>query len=195
MPALWWARLFNQRYAILLANLTHALTLPGAERAPRRKTIAAAATDAPKLESLIRWCRDEMTLAIAPIARYLTLLPIDDRPDSPKAGAPFELDGTGPALPDDEKTRWCAHQRLIDETRLLIKEFRQTVPDPLGIITAIEAIDRSRADFIALQLTHETKKSLERADAIAKKIDAETKARKKPPVKRSKNGRGPKDEA
>jgi hypothetical protein len=286
-PALAWARLFNKRYAVLLANLTHALTLPSASPAgprpsPRdpkagemaksaydgltvRKfaalTTAQIATLSPEqignlrvalieamtegqlkaldivqlkaltsdqvlalsanavealdparlewlgtpaldaltgtrraelseaqravaalvkrnreqLEMLIRWSRDEMTLALAPLARHLTHLPINDQPNAPRAGAPFELDSTGPSLPDDEKSRWCAHQRLIDETRLLIAAFPQPVDDPLGLISAIQAIDRVRADFIAQQLTRVTQESRDEADAIAGRIDKEWK--------------------
>jgi hypothetical protein len=87
------------------------------------------------------------------------------------AGAPFELDGTGPTLPHDERTRWCAHQRLIDDTRLQIAEFQRADDDPLGILPAIEAIDRGRANFIAEQLTQVTKESLAHVDAIAKRIE------------------------
>jgi hypothetical protein len=283
-PALRWARLFNKRYSILLANLTHALTLPapapgyralgpvapgksldedelgyltheriaglhpsrvralttaqvndlsddcvakmsieqvaafgtdqlhalsasqiralatkalGALDPPRiaslntealdallsyrekaiseaqKETAALAFKNHVQLEALIRWCRDEMILVIAPIARYLTRLPIRAGEDLPTAGAPFELSGTGPTLPADEKTRWCAHQRLIDETRLMIAAFPQPVDDPLGLHSAIEAIDRGRADFIADQLTSVTRESLERADAVADRIETE----------------------
>ena len=81
--------------------------LSKAERKP-----LSGAKNHEQLEALIRWTRDEMTLVIAPIARYLTELSNSYKKDSQMAGAPFELDGTGPTLPDDEKTRWCAHPAI-----------------------------------------------------------------------------------
>ncbi len=121
------------------------------------------------LQMLIRWTRDEMTLVIAPIARHLTHLAITDEPGSPKAGAPFELDSTGPSLPDDEKARWCAHQRMIDETRLLTLYIEED-GDPLHLRGAIWAIDRLRADYIAEQITWATKRARSRADEIAGRL-------------------------
>jgi hypothetical protein len=122
-----------------------------------------------QLRYLIRWARDEMTLVIAPIARYLTQLPVRG-PDSKRAGAPFELESTGPTLPGDEKAQWCAHQRLIDETRLLLHIFPEST-DPLNLRSAIRAIDRDRAEYIAAQLTRVTRESRERTDKIAEDID------------------------
>ncbi|MBI1761948.1 MAG: hypothetical protein HYR56_10980 [Acidobacteria bacterium] len=90
-----WAHLFNLRYRLLLAHLSHYLRLDQSQ-APALGT---------QREKLRDWTFNEMVSRLGPIARQLVQMPKDDPPGKYHAGPPFELPYTL-NLPQRETDRW-----------------------------------------------------------------------------------------
>lgn len=117
-----WAQLFNLRYRILLARLSHVLRLdqalfitgPGAHQGDRTAR-----------GLLLIWTFDEMR-RLRKIATKLVQLPKDDPPGELHAGPPFELPYTL-NLPEDEPQRWRTH---LDISRAAVRLIREKLqPD------------------------------------------------------------------
>jgi hypothetical protein len=120
-----WAHLFNVRYRMLLADLTHALHLPGPMQEGHTLTGRG---------HLRNWTFVEMTgnpdagmeAGLRGIARMLVTLPLKETPaaaDPIHAGPPFELPYTL-NLPDGEADRWRLHLALLDTSHDLIARIR-----------------------------------------------------------------------
>jgi hypothetical protein len=112
-----WAHLFNIRYRMLLADLMHALHLPGPLESDGEPTIRGHLRDWAFLEM-----RGRPRAGLRGLAGRLVTLPLKQAPgqaDPANAGAPFELPYTL-ALPDDERDRWRLHLALLDTSGDLI---------------------------------------------------------------------------
>jgi hypothetical protein len=116
-----WAQLFNLRYRLLLANLSHFLRLsqelyitePGphlGDRTPRGL--------------LLIWTFNEMR-HLKRIAGKLVQLPRDEPPGATRAGPPFELPYTL-NLPDREEDRWRTHLDVSRASVRLVRERLQS---------------------------------------------------------------------
>jgi hypothetical protein len=112
-----WAQLFNLRYRMLLARLSHFLRLdqdlyidsPGAQQGDRTAR-----------GLLLIWTFDEMR-HLAKIATKLVQLPKDDPPGQLHASPPFELPYTL-NLPEGEPQRWRTHLDISRAADQLIRE-------------------------------------------------------------------------
>jgi hypothetical protein len=141
-----WAQLFNLRYRMLLADLSHALHLPGP--APRG--------GAGPRSQLRDWTFAEMRgrgfeAGLSNLARKLMTLPQhEESTGSPFAGPPFELPYTL-ELPDRERDRWRLHGDLIELSGILIGEIEPGGADP--ILDELKAFDADALDFVNRQLT------------------------------------------
>jgi hypothetical protein len=119
-----WARLFNLRYRLLLAYLSHFLQSEGplldrdADRTPRGL--------------LNKWTFDEMR-HLSQIASKLATLPrAQSDPELPdRAGAPFELPYTL-NLPDREQDRWRTHLDVIGSCLGLERSIASEHPEDAG---------------------------------------------------------------
>jgi hypothetical protein len=116
-----WAQLFNLRYRVLLAFLSHLLREPrGMDPSLTRRA------------DLVSWAIDEMMNAIGAVGRKLTDLSLAGT-GAARAGAPFELPYTL-NLPEDEHGRWRLHLDLIDASATVIAEIGDTEPTLTGIV-------------------------------------------------------------
>jgi len=82
-----WARLFDVRYRILLASLTHITAIPNITN-PGDTTATAEA------QALVDWIFQlmlEQRLSISGLAKLLTSMPLADPPTKDMAGAPFTM--------------------------------------------------------------------------------------------------------
>lgn len=133
-----WAHLFNLRYRLLLAYLSHFLRMrqdlyvaqPGPEQGDRTER-----------GLLLIWTFNEMR-RLKKIAEKLVQLPKDEKPGGDNAGPPFELPYTL-NLPEREEDRWRAH---LDVSRAAVRLIRGTLQqgDPLDVA------DGFLADLVAL---------------------------------------------
>ena len=114
-----WAHLFNLRYRLLLAYLSHFLRL-GQELYVRDDPAAQGDRTARGL--LLIWTFNEMR-RLRKIAGKLVRLPRDEEPGEATAGPPFELPYTL-NLPDREDERWRAH---LDVSRAAARLVRETL--------------------------------------------------------------------
>lgn len=117
-----WAQLFNLRYRMLLARLSHFLRL--GQNLYLDESGAQLGDRTPRGLLLI-WTFDEMR-HLAKIATKLVQLPKDDPPGQLHAGPPFELPYTL-NLPESEPQRWRTH---LDISRAAVRLIRQQLqPD------------------------------------------------------------------
>jgi rubrerythrin len=115
-----WAQLFNLRYRMLLARLSHFLRL---DQALYLDSPAALAGDRSARGLLLAWTFDEMR-RLAKIASKLVQLPKDSPPGPVHAGPPFELPYTL-NLPEGEPQRWRTHLDAVRAAGQLIREHLQ----------------------------------------------------------------------
>ena len=119
-----WATLFNLRYRLLLAYLSHFLQTDGplldndAERTPRGL--------------LNKWAFDEMR-RMSRLASELATLPrkesaSDQAEAADRAGASFDLPYTL-NLPDRDEDRWRTHNDVLDASILLMKSMMAAYPE------------------------------------------------------------------
>jgi hypothetical protein len=136
--ALAWAQLFNLRYRLLLAYLSHFLRLKSdlyvAQASP-------AQGDRTERGLLLIWTFNEMR-RLKKIAAKLVRLPRDRQPGGVNAGPPFELPYTL-NLPEREEDRWRAH---LDVSRAAVRLVR----DVLQAGDPMDANDEFLADLVAL---------------------------------------------
>ncbi len=119
-----WAQLFNLRYRMLLAFLSHFLRV---DQPLHEAAAGATLGDRTARGLLLIWTFNEMR-RLKKIAGKLVQLPKDDPPGDFHAGPPFELPYTL-NLPDREPDRWRAH---LDALRAALRLVRgQIMPgDP-----------------------------------------------------------------
>lgn len=112
-----WAHLFNLRYRLLLAHLSHFLRLSQelyvTDQGARRGDRTARGL-------LLIWTFNEMR-RLKKIAGKLMQMPLDDPPGDTNAGPPFELPYTL-NLPDREADRWRMHLDVSRAAVRLIQE-------------------------------------------------------------------------
>jgi hypothetical protein len=116
-----WARLFNLRYRLLLAYLSHFLQSDGpllddnADYTPRGL--------------LNKWAFDEMRHMSEVASRLVTLPKSESSPEAPdRAGAPFELPYTL-NLPDRERDRWRTHLDVLSTCLALERSIAEAHPE------------------------------------------------------------------
>jgi len=114
-----WAHLFNLRYRLLLAYLSHFMRLNQPELYVRTGDRQGDRTER---GLLLIWTFNEMR-RLKKIAGKLVQLPKDDPPGQTLAGPPFELPYTL-NLPEGEADRWRAH---LDASRAAVRLVRGTV--------------------------------------------------------------------
>jgi hypothetical protein len=133
-----WANLFNLRYRLLLAYLSHFLRL---SQDLYVRDNAASLGDRTARGLLLIWTFNEMR-RLRKIAHKLVRLPRDEQPGEATAGPPFELPYTL-NLPDREEDRWRAH---LDVSRASVRLVRETLQagDPT------DAADGFLADLLSL---------------------------------------------
>lgn len=122
-----WAHLFNLRYRLLLAYLSHFLRL----RQDLYVTQSGPAHgDRTERGLLLIWTFNEMR-RLKKIAAKLVQLPRDEHPGGVNAGPPFELPYTL-NLPEREEDRWRAH---LDVSRAAFRLVRDRLQqgDPLDM--------------------------------------------------------------
>jgi hypothetical protein len=148
-----WAHLFNLRYRMLLADLTHYLHLDSSKYPKSRIGLHV-------------WAIDEM-LRLPPLSARLTSLPrqapnLYDRHRPAVAAGPFELP-YALDLPLGEKGRWALHRSLLKESGDLITTIREKLKDPsafaMQILNDMAASDKDAAGKIAefeAETTHQT---------------------------------------
>ena len=114
-----WAHLFNLRYRLLLAFLSHFM-----RRNQPELYVAAGDAKGDRTERglLLVWTFNEMR-RLKKIAGKLVQLPKDDPPGGTLAGPPFELPYTL-NLPEREADRWRAH---LDVSRAAVRLVRDAV--------------------------------------------------------------------
>jgi hypothetical protein len=133
-----WAHLFNFRYRLLLAYLSHFLRL-GQDLYVRDDPEKQGDRTARGL--LLIWTFNEMR-RLRKIANKLVRLPRDREPGEATAGPPFELPYTL-NLPDREEDRWRAHLDVSRASARLVREALQAA-DPA------DADDGFLADLLKL---------------------------------------------
>jgi hypothetical protein len=116
-----WAKVFNLRYRLLLACLSHFLQSDGpllddnADYTPRGL--------------LNKWAFDEMRHMSQVASRLVTLPKSDGVPELPdRAGAPFELPYTL-NLPDREQERWRTHLDVLGTCLALERSIAEAHPE------------------------------------------------------------------
>lgn len=114
-----WAHLFNLRYRLLLAFLSHFLRLNQPELYVQTGTRQGDRTER---GLLLVWTFNEMR-RLKKIAGKLVQLPKDDPPGQTFAGPPFELPYTL-NLPERERDRWRTH---LDVLRAAVRLVRDTI--------------------------------------------------------------------
>lgn len=124
-----WAQLFNLRYRMLLARLSHFLHLDQPLYLDSRDFPAAQAGDRTARGLLLAWTFDEMR-RLAKIANKLVQLPKDSPPAGLHAGPPFELPYTL-NLPAGEPQRWRTHLDAVRAAGQLIREQLQPGEQPV----------------------------------------------------------------
>lgn len=141
-----WARLFDQRYHILLLCLYHAFSY--------KRSVAAEN----EIRSNLRlWARDEMLTGLKLIAQIMTKRRrFEDAGMSGFfAGAPFTLSQTDVSYPADLLLLWQLHKTLNDESLILIAEMLQ-LPDltlsEAGCLDELQAISNARTDIIQARI-------------------------------------------
>jgi hypothetical protein len=140
-----WAQLFNLRYRILLAELSHIFH--------RQDPILPVTNDLQTPRGKLRdWALETMTADLSTIASILVTLPLKKgaAEGPPYAGPPFELDYTV-TLPDREADRWRLHRDLITASRMLIDALKQQEPDEdnKSHLDGLNARDAARLKEIA----------------------------------------------
>ncbi len=133
-----WAHLFNLRYRMLLANLSHYLQLD-ASKYPKSRA------------GLHEWTFEQMSW-LTRLSGRLTSLPrqspnLYDRGRPAVAGAPFEMPFTLD-LPGQQKARWARHRSLLKESGQLIKKIRSSGGDAGELARSILE-DMSKSDTAA----------------------------------------------
>lgn len=134
-----WAQLFNLRYRMLLARLSHFLRL---DQNLYLDAPDAQLGDRTARGLLLMWTFDEMR-HLAKIATKLVQLPKDDPPGQLHAGPPFELPYTL-NLPDREPQRWRTHLDISQAVVRLIREKLQPdnqVQDRDGFLDDLVRLD------------------------------------------------------
>lgn len=114
-----WAHLFNFRYRLLLAFLSHFIRL---NRSDLYVTTEDRKGDRTERGLLLIWTFNEMR-RLKKIAGKLVQLPKDEPPGQILAGPPFELPYTL-NLPEREADRWRVH---LDASRAAVRLVRDTV--------------------------------------------------------------------
>jgi hypothetical protein len=146
-----WAHLFNTRYRMLLADLSHALLLSGPLVEAGTPTLRGRLRDWTFLEM-----RGRPLAGLKGIAKVLTTLPLKETPapaNPANAGPPFELPYTL-ALPDDERDRWRLHLALLDTSRRLTGRI-QAAGGANQVLDELVAIDLDARAVVETQLTPE----------------------------------------
>jgi hypothetical protein len=132
-----WAHLFNLRYRLLLAYLSHFLRLSQDLYVTQS---GPAQGDRTERGLLLIWTFNEMR-RLKKIAAKLVQLPRDEQPSGVNAGPPFELPYTL-NLPEREEDRWRAH---LDVSRAAVRLIR----GPLQQGDPLDAEDGFLADLAA----------------------------------------------
>jgi hypothetical protein len=137
-----WAELFNRRYETLLLDITLALSF-------KKDDLVEGVRIRPRLSR--EWAvGKEMRVAVSQIARTLTSLPIDDRPDAPgvprHGGAPFELPDV--PLPVDPALCWKRELELLEECRRIIAAIGLEHDDEFGTLASLQEFDNGREPFV-----------------------------------------------
>ena len=149
-----WAKLFNLRYRLLLAYLSHFLQCDGpllgddAEYTPRGL--------------LNKWTFDEMRHLSQVASRLVKLPRLEAAPELPdRAGAPFELPYTL-NLPDRERDRWRSHLDVLGTClgleRSIARAHPEDADDPLlrGLLARdVEAERLTRSAMAGEPLTYQ----------------------------------------
>ena len=104
-----WAKLFDQRYRLLLTMLSHSFHI---------ESSTERAAQSPR-GLLISWAFGEM-YNVRSITEILMKLPLHEKPDGKLAGPPFDMPYSV-NLPVGEHNRWSTHEDLIRESDLTIK--------------------------------------------------------------------------
>lgn len=132
-----WAQLFNLRYRMLLAHLSHYLRLDQAQGDAQQKAQVRA-----QREHLKDWSFNEMTVRLGPIALQLVQMPKDDPPGVLNAGPPFELPYTL-NLPQREADRWRTQLDIAKASQALAQRLK--VPNqPDDILDGLLDADAQR---------------------------------------------------
>ncbi|HET9495795.1 MAG TPA: ferritin-like protein, partial [Chloroflexia bacterium] len=148
-----WAKLFNLRYRLLLAYLSHFLQCDG--------PLLDDEADYTTRGLLNRWTFDEMRHLSLVASRLVTLPKAEVDPEQPeRAGAPFELPYTL-NLPDRDRERWRTHLDVMSTCLSLEHAIEEAHPedrdDPLlrGLILHdIEAQRLARAAMAGEALSY-----------------------------------------
>lgn len=151
-----WAKLFNLRYRLLLASLSHFLQSDGA--------LLDDSADYTPRGLLKKWTFDEMRHLSQVASRLVTLPKSDSTPEmADRAGAPFELPYTL-NLPDREQDRWRTHLDVLNTCLALERstgeEHPEDADDPLLrslVEHDIEAQRLARAAMLGEALTYPEK--------------------------------------
>lgn len=140
-----WAHLFNLRYRLLLAFLSHFMRLNQPEL---YVPTGARQGDRTERGLLLIWTFNEMR-RLKKIAGKLVQLPKDEPPGQTLAGPPFELPYTL-NLPEREADRWRAH---LDASRAAVRLVRTTLqpgePNEDEFLTDLVRLDEQ--DQVILQ--------------------------------------------
>ena len=140
-----WAHLFNLRYRLLLAFLSHFMRLNQPELYVRTGDRQGDRTER---GLLLVWTFNEMR-RLKKIAGKLVQLPKDDPPGQTLAGPPFELPYTL-NLPEREADRWRAH---LDVSRASVRLVHGTVQpgEPAEDVFLTDLVRLDEQDQIILQ--------------------------------------------
>ncbi len=125
-----WAHLFNVRYRMLLAELSHALLMPVATvNGVPAVASAAGAVPTPR-PTLAQWVYEDMKSATASLKNLAAQIVLLDRTDAPmdgKAGPTFELPYTLD-LPDRAIDRWQLHNDLAAASVNIVNKLKELDP-------------------------------------------------------------------
>jgi hypothetical protein len=137
--ALWWARLFNLRYRMLLHAIDHSLRIADAPVEDEEEPLLR--------RHLISWSRRQMTSGLREIATKLTELPVGDSGQN-FAGPPFELPDSL-AASDRDPDLWMRHREMIASSRALIEQGAPSSAGSAQILNRLRDLDDRIETFIA----------------------------------------------
>ena len=150
-----WADLFNLRYRMLLLYLSHAYRLSG-------KVDCHADSKARGL--LVHRTFAEM-YNLRAVSQILMHLPLNDPPDTPRAGPPFEMPYSI-ALPAVERDCWLLHMDLLEASAALIRTIEKGASQrELDYLRSLAAIDRESMAAIAALMGIDAVVALRRAES------------------------------
>jgi YD repeat-containing protein len=144
-----WAQLFDVRYRMLLAEITHALHLTG----PLTDDAGNSTPRGHLRDWAFQQMRGEGLSGLRGIARLLTTRPAKQTPapgDPANAAAPFQVPYTL-VLPDDEHSRWRLHLALLETSADLMTRLT-TAGETDSLLTELASIDAAASAVVKAQL-------------------------------------------